>query len=152
MFEDYNLGKKDCFAYLRGGYCTALDIMRCDGCSFYKTVEEHNEQIQRLARIQTTSEYKRAVAEIKKKQKAAVIVQRTLTAEEVEVNKSGDGYILYKWRKRKGLTQAELAQLLGCRPHNVWYFEKQEHISRRKKNEICAKLGLENNYFENKGV
>lgn len=148
MFEDYNLGKKDCFAYLRGGYCTALDNMRCDGCSFYKTVEEHNAQIKRLARIQTTSEYKRAVAEIKKKQKAAAAIKKTIAAEEVEVNKSGDGYKLYRERKRKGLTQAELAELLGWKQHNVSYFESKAEFSRLKRNEICIKLGLENNFFE----
>ena len=148
MFEDYNLGKKDCFAYLRGGYCTALDVMRCEGCSFYKTVEEHNAQIQRLARIQTTSEYKRAVAEIKKKQKAAAAIKKTIAAEEVEANKSGDGYKLYRLRKSKGMNQIEFAALLGLYPHNVSYLENKSQFSRRKRNEICVKLGLENNFFE----
>lgn len=28
--------KKDCFAYKAAGYCTALSVMKCENCGFYK--------------------------------------------------------------------------------------------------------------------
>lgn len=147
MFEDYQYyGKKDCFAYQRGGYCIALDVMRCEGCSFYKTVEEHNEQLKRLERIQTTSEYKKAVAQLKAKQEAAAAARPITTT--WQPAKTGDGYKLYRLRKSKGMSQIEFAALLGWYPHNISYFENKARFSRRKRNEICAKLHLPNGYFE----
>ena len=33
--------KTDCFAFKRTDRCIALTTMKCEGCSFYKTVEQY---------------------------------------------------------------------------------------------------------------
>lgn len=42
---------EDCFAYKRNG-CIALKVIKCEGCSFYKTKEQHQlDQQKALDRI-----------------------------------------------------------------------------------------------------
>ncbi len=43
--------KQDCFAYdIRKGQCTALTAANCADCPFYKSAEQENNELKKVAR------------------------------------------------------------------------------------------------------
>lgn len=52
--------KEDCFAN-KGGKCNALELAHCDGCKFYKTLQQEREELinskRRLQRISLWEHY-----------------------------------------------------------------------------------------------
>lgn len=141
------MSKNDCFAYGGNHYCTALTIMNCRRCKFYKSKEKHDQQIEELERMRYTKEYRDMVKRIKENCEQWTNFKMEESKPRASKTVSKSGKMLYNLRLEKQMSQREMGNLIGCSQGKVCNMENRG-LSAEDQEMVCRALLLPDDYFK----